>query len=187
MVSVLATAAVAATAAPGGAAAATEPFVRTCDTHVEGPVTAGEPSLRAAGRFGRLVFIGLDRRHRWQLRRGADGNLKIPVLIHEGAPITIRITPLGRTRARLDFDPGQWSSKGRRVADGDGQRAVRFDACPAQRPRFSDGKPLGPWTGYHGGFLVDRPGCARLTASARGMLTVRRRIALGVPIATCRA
>jgi hypothetical protein len=64
--------------------------------------------------------------------------------------------------------------------------AVRFHACPAQTRRFTDGKPLGPWTGYPGGFLVDHPGCARLTVTAPGMRTVRRRIALGVAVARCR-
>ena len=81
----------------------------------------------------------------------------------------------------------QWGREGRRVADGDGQRAVRFHACPADTRRFTDGNPLGPWTGYPGGFLVDRPGCARLTATAAGMRTVRRRVALGVAVSRCRA
>lgn len=100
--------------------------------------------------------------------------------------MTVRITPLGRTQARLDFNPAQWSRRGRRVAAGDGQRVVRFHACSADTRRFTDGKPLGPWTGYPGGFLIDRPGCATLTISARGAPTVRRRVALGVAVARCR-
>ena len=172
----------------GSAALAEAPFHRTCATHAEGPANGPEPPYSSRDvRFGRLIFIGLDRRHAWRLRRGADGTLKIPVVVREGAPVTVRITPLGRTRARLDFDMSQWRRTGRRVADGDGQRAVRFEACPADTRRFSDGRPLGPWTGYPGGFLVDRPGCARLTATAPGMRTVRRRIALGVAVARCRA
>ena len=162
-------------------------FDRTCVTRAEGPArAAGPPYSRADVRLGRLFFLRRDRRHRWQPRRGADGTLKIPVVVGEGEPVTVRITPLGRTRARLDFDMAQWRREGRRVADGDGQRAVRFHACSAATRRFTDGKALGRWTGYPGGFLVDRPGCARLTATAPAMRTVRRRIALGVAVSRCR-
>lgn len=172
--------------APAGSAPPA-PFDRTCITHAEGPPTSRMPPYHASDvQLGRVFFLGLGRRHRWQLRRGADGILKVPVMVGEGTPVTVTISPIGRTRARLDFDWDEWARSGRRVADGDGQRTVRFHACPATRPRFSDGKPLGPWTGYNGGFLVDRPGCARLTATARGMPTVRRRIALGVSPASCR-
>lgn len=169
------------------AGAATAPLDRTCATRAEGPAAgAGPPYGSHDVRFGRLFFLGLDRRHSWRQRRGADGTLKIPVVVSEGPPVTVRIMPLGRARARLDFDVAQWRREGRRVAGGDGQRAVRFHACPASTPRFTDGKPLGTWTGYPGGFLVDRPGCARLTVSAEGMRTVRRRVALGVAPARCR-
>lgn len=175
--------------APAAATSRPGHYQRTCDTHAEGPLTTAEPSLGPNDvRFGRLVFIGLDRRHRWQPPHpGSSGTLKIPVRIREGSPVTVRITPLGRTQARLDFNPERWSRRGRRVAAGDGQRVVRFHACPADTKRFSDGRPLGPWTGYPGGFLVDRPGCATLTVTTHGTPTVRRRIALGVAIAGCRA
>ncbi len=113
-----------------------------------------------------------------------DGTLKISVVVLSGAPVTVRITPLGRTRARLDFDMAQWRRDGRRVANGDGQRAVRFHACPPGTRRFTDGT-LDPWTGYPVGFLVGRPGCARLTVAAAGMRTVRRRVALGVAVSRC--
>ena len=172
----------------GTASAEAAPFDRTCATHAEGPAGgSGPPYGKGDVRFGRLYFLGLARRHSWRLRRGADGVLKIPVVLREGAPVTVRITPLGRARARLDFDVEQWRREGRRVAAGDGQRAVRFHACPASTPRFTDGQPLGPWTGYPGGFLVDRPGCARLTVNGAGMPTVRRRVALGVAPRRCRA
>lgn len=186
----MAGAAVAAVLALAPATATSRPghYQRTCDTHAEGPLTTAEPPVRAQDvRLHRLVFIGLDRRHRWQPPHpGSSGTLKIPVRIREGSPVTVRITPLGRTRARLDFNPERWSRRDRRVAAGDGQRVVRFHACPADTRRFTDGRPLGPWTGYPGGFLVDRPGCATLTVSARGTPTVRRRVALGVAVARCR-
>lgn len=179
---------VAAAVALSGMAAAGDdaPFDRTCATDA-GRMTPPGPPYRAGDvRLGRLYFLGLGRRHRWRLRRGADGTLKIPVVVGDGEPVTVRIMPLGRTRARLDFDMAQWAREGRRVADGDGQRAVRFHTCPAGTVRFTDGTPS-PWTGYPGGFLVDRPGCARLTVTAKGMRTVRRRIALGVAVSRCRA
>src|SRR5688500_10163276 len=94
--------AVAVALARGSASADAPPFDRTCATHAEGPAgNDGPPYGRGDVRFGRLYFIGLARRHNWRLRRGADGTLKIPVVLREGAPVTVRITPLGRTRARL--------------------------------------------------------------------------------------
>lgn len=167
-------------------AEADAPFDRTCATDAGRMRAPGPPYTSADARFGRLFFIGLDRRHRWRLRRGMDGTLKIPVVVLSGAPVTVRITPLGRTRARLDFNMAEWRRDGRRVANGDGQRAVRFHTCPPGTRRFTDGT-LNPWTGYPGGFLVDRPGCARLTVAAHGMRTVRRRVALGVAVSRCRA
>lgn len=186
-VPVLAIGAAIAAGSPGAPAAQRDaPFDRTCAGDA-GPMQApGPPYGSADVRLGRLFFIGLDRRHSWRLRRGADGTLKIPVVVRGGEPVTVRITPLDRTRARLDFDVAQWRREGRRVADGDGQRAVRFHACPPGTRRFTDGTP-NPWTGYPGGFLVDRPGCALLTASATGMRTVRRRVAVGVAVSRCRA
>lgn len=182
------TAVVAAAVAFSGTAAAGDgaPFDRTCATNAGRMTPPGPPYSSQDVRFGRLFFLGLDRHHRWRLRRGMDGTLKIPVVVGDGEPVTVRITPLGRTRARLDFDVAQWRREGRRVADGYGQRAVRFHTCPSGTVRFIDGTPS-PWTGYPGGFLVDRPGCARLTVTAKGMRTVRRRVALGVAVSRCRA
>ena len=183
MAPLLALAAILATAGSAASAPAA-PFDRRCITHAEGPPTSRTPPYHASDvRLGRVFFLGLGRRHRWQLRRGADGILKVPVMVGEVTPVTVTIAPIGRTRARLNFDVVEWGRAGRRVADGDGQRAVRFHACPANRPRFSDGKPLGPWTGYNGGFLVDRPGDAAGAPSDRARRVAGALPALNAPLA----
>ena len=154
------------------------PFARTCDTRAEGPrgpAFAPDPDRDVA--LGRVAFLGL------RDRRGTSGDppvAKVPVVIAAGAPVTVRITPLRRTRARLDFDVDAWRREGRA-----GQRAVRFVPCAPQTPRFTDGEPVGDHTFYPGGFLIRRKGCARLVARAPGEPAVRRRVALGVPPRRC--
>jgi hypothetical protein len=97
----------------------------------------------------------------------------------------VRLVELGRTRARLDFDRDDDRGQRRTVARGNGQRSVTFEPCPPDTPRFTDGRPIGNQTGYPGGVLVGRPGCARLVARAPGEDVVRRRVALGVPPRRC--
>jgi hypothetical protein len=94
--------------------------------------------------------------------------------------VTLRIVPLGRTRARLDYDRSAWRDPRRA-----GQRAIRFESCPPDTPRFDGSGPLGEITGYNGGFRVRQGGCARLVARSPGEPTVRRRVALGVPPRRC--
>jgi hypothetical protein len=183
---VLAATALAGAATTSSGAGQRQPFDRTCLTRAEGPGNSRTPPYsRQDVRFGPLFFIDLGREQQWRQTRGADGTLKIPVVLRTGPPVTVRIAPIGRTSARLDFDMSEWSRQGRHAAAGDGQRIVRFHACPRGTRRFTDHKPLGAWTFYPGGFLVDRPGCVRLTATGKGMRTVRRRVALGVPPSRC--
>ena len=163
-------------------------YTRTCSTHVEGPSTEPyEPDPRRDVVLGRVVFLGLGRFvPAPRLRKDTDPIAKVPVMVEAGTPVTVRIVPLRRTRARLDFDRREWRRRERRIATGAGQRSVRFDACPPETPRFIDGKPLGEQTGYNGGFLIARRGCARLVARAPGEEVVRRRVALGVRPRRCR-
>ncbi len=169
-------AALAAAALAGG-----DGFVRTCDTRVEGPPGRYEPRPRHDVITGRVLFLGLRDRI-----PPSHGVVKTPATVTTGEPVTVRIEPLGRTRARLDFDPREWQRERRSIARGDGQRVVVFEPCPPETPRFTDGEPVGDHTGYNGGFLIGRPGCARLIARAPGEATVRRRIALGVRPRRCR-
>jgi hypothetical protein len=143
---------------------------RTCATHAEGPDRI--PTF-VRGRdlmLGRLVVAG-----------GADGlqvenrRVKAGVLVRTGPPVTLRLSPLGATRAKLDYvHPETLSS------------AVRFRTCDPAAKRFSDGRTIGPWTPYPGGFRVSRRGCARLTATSQGRRIGSGVIALGVPVARCR-
>jgi hypothetical protein len=168
------------------AGTADEPFARTCATRVEGPGGPYEARPRHDVVLGRVTFIGLRDRIRLGTRARGDPGAKVPVVVAAGPPVTVRIRPLRRTRARLDFDPDEWRRPRRRIASGAGQRAVRFEPCPPDTPRFTDGRPLGDQTGFNGGFLVARAGCARLVARAPGEASVRRRVAIGVRPRRCR-
>jgi hypothetical protein len=162
-------------------AAGPPPFTRTCDTRAEGPQPDAGPGAGSV-RLGRLYFLSRGVRELPPGHRGSDPTVKLPVAIATGRPVTVRVPRAAR--ARLDFDH-EASARRRRVATGDGQRAVRFEACPPDTRRFSDGRPLGRWTFYPGGFLVARPGCVRVTARGPGMDTARARLALGVPRRRC--
>jgi hypothetical protein len=159
------------------------PFERTCATRAE-TSRADESPRAGAVRLGRLAFAahGVE-----QMARGVNGSdptVKLPVALRIGPPVTVRLRR--SARARLDFDNEESGSRRRRVASGDGQLAVRFEACPRGTRRFSDGRPHGRWTFYPGGFLVARAGCVSVTARGRGMRTARTRLALGVPLRRCR-
>jgi hypothetical protein len=156
---------------------------RTCSERVEPPRRDFVPSSRDVV-LGRVVFLELRGiNNRIGARpRDADMTMKVPVIVRAGAPVTVRIHERGRTSARLDFVRDGWNAPRRRVAEGAGQRAVRFVPCDPAQPAWTDGRPMGPWTGFNGGFLVARPGCAVLESGG-----VRRRVALAVPVRTCTA
>ena len=160
---------------------------RTCETRAEGPSEAPPFEADAARdvALGRVTFLGLKERIPLSRPRGGDTLAKRPVVVEAGAPVTVRIRPLRRTRARLDFDRSEWSDRRRRVAAGAGQRSVRFEPCPPGTKRFTDGRPLGDHTFYPGGFLIGRRGCVRLVARAPGEEVVRRLVALGVAPRRC--
>ena len=164
-------------------AAAAPAYDRTCGTRAEGPPPDYTPRATDTA-LGRVRFLARgERRLPQRPHDGSDPSVKLPVGVRTGRPVTVRVRPAGP--ARLDFDIESASRGPRRVADGDGQVAVRFHACPPDTRRFSDGRPLGPWTMYPGGFLVARPGCVRLTARGAGMRTRTATIALGVPRRRC--
>lgn len=172
---------------PRARAADEDVFTRTCATRAEGPNDhALEPRPGRDVVLGRAVVMGLRQTGPLYRPRRGDAIVKRPVLIRAGSDVTLRLRGLARTRARLDFDPGQWQVPERRIAAGQGQRAVRFESCPPGTQRFSDDGVVGEWTGYPGGFLVARRGCAILTATAPGEPAIRRRVALGVRESRCK-
>jgi hypothetical protein len=161
------------------AGAAAEPpaaeFDRVCETHAEGadPDDVALPDSRRDVVAGRISIVGAARLS--GRKPPSDGRawvLKQPVIIRAGAPVVIRVAKRDRAYVALQFDPDRF---GGRI----GQSSVRFHACPPDTKRFSDGKPLGEWTGYPGGLIVERRRCVTLEFLEEGKPTVRRRVGIG--------
>ena len=159
-------------------------FDRTCETRAEGgkPTDVAVPNPRTdviAGRatiiFARKRASGLpERRHPEQ---PAAWILKTPVIIRAGAPVVVRVAKRDRAYAALDFDQSRWSKRDRAAEDG--QSSVRFHACPPDTKRFVDGQPLGEWTGYPGGLIIERRRCVTLEFVEEGQPTIRQRVGFG--------
>ena len=159
-------------------------FSRVCETHAEGaePEDVALPNPRTdivAGRvsiaFARVAARRLsDRKPRYNRRAWI---LKTPVIIRAGSPVVVRVAERDRRYVALDFDVKRWGTRDR-VAE-DGQSSVRFHPCPPDTKRFSDGKPLGEWTGYPGGLIVERRRCVTFEFLEEGKPTVRRRLGIG--------
>ena len=159
-------------------------FDRVCKTHAEGaePQDVALPDRRrdvVAGRvsitFARVAARRLPRRKPPYNPRAWI--LKTPVIIRTGSPVVVRVAARDRPYIALDFDVERWR-EGHRTAQ-DGQSSVRFHACPPDTKRFSDGKPLGAWTGYAGGLIVERRRCVTFEFLEQGKPTVRRRVGFG--------
>ena len=99
------------------------------------------------------------------------------MIIRAGAPVVIRVAERDRRYVALEFDV-ESSGKRDRVAE-DGQSSVRFHACPPDTKRFTDGKPIGEWTGYPGGLIVERRRCVTFEILEAGRPTIRRRLGIG--------
>jgi hypothetical protein len=134
------------------------------------PVTAEErrEARRASIFLPRVRFWGL---RQWRTRpfdpgSGPDGGapiVKAGMSVRSPQSATVKVAPANRGWVALDYDRERWRGRARTVAHGDGQAAVRFIPCDPNTPRFSSpGRPVGGWTGWAGGLLVARPGCATL-------------------------
>jgi hypothetical protein len=155
---------------------------RSCPTHVEGP----KPGLvRHASDLSTrdVVFHGL---RGWETRRpspvrGGDAVVKAGIGVRAGRPVTVRIARGDRDAVALDYDIEAWRREDPpRVAAGDGQPAIRFRPCVPDTKRFSDGRPIGQWTGWNGGFIVAEPRCVTLEIRRAGAQRwTRRRAGLG--------
>lgn len=149
-------------------------FDRVCETHAEGadPDDIARPDSRRDVVAGRISIVGGNRLSaRKPPANGRTWVLKTPVIIRAGAPVVIRVAARDRPHVALDFDPDRFGERGR--------SSVRFHACPPDTKRFSDGKPLGEWTGYPGGLIVERRRCVTLEFLEAGQPTVRRRVGIG--------
>jgi hypothetical protein len=56
---------------------------------------------------------------------------------------------------------------------------VRVTPCPPDTRRFTDGRRLGRWTFYPGGFVVRAAGCYAIEVARRGKPFVSRRVGFG--------
>lgn len=159
-------------------------FDRVCETHAEGagPDAVALPDRRTDIVAGRVSFASA-RRTAGRLPRGKPSFnprawiLKMPVIIRAGSPVVVRIAERDRRYVALDFAVNRGDVRDR-VAE-DGQSSVRFHACPPDTKRFTDGKPIGEWTFYPGGLIVERRRCVTFEFLEQGKPTVRRRLGIG--------
>ena len=97
-------------------------------------------------------------------------SVKVGALVRAGRPVVLSV-------------PSQYVGRffTHYAMPGDGERVVRIEPCPALTPAFSYEGPVGPVTGFSGGFEVTRPGCYPLDVSVVGGRTYRVRLSLGRP------
>lgn len=159
-------------------------FDRVCTTRGEGrePDDIALPNPRTDIVAGRVSIASARVAARRLPRRKPPFNprawiLKTPVIIRAGSPVVVRVAERDRPYVALDFD-GERTGKRDRVAE-DGQSSVRFHPCPPDTQRFTDGKPLGEWTGYPGGLIVERRRCVTFEFLEDGKPTIRRRLGIG--------
>jgi hypothetical protein len=144
--------------------AATVPTV-DCATHVEGRALTAEEqraaqrlSIRAHG----ATFMGLRRAERVDFSgRRADQGYKAGLGVTAGAPMRIKVAVRDRSWLALGY------ARGAEALDA-GAPEVRFVPCAPDTPRFSDGGVVGEETGWSGGFVVRREGCATLLLRREG-------------------
>jgi hypothetical protein len=150
------------------------PPLRDCASRVEGgrplselPRPAGEVAV------GPLTFAGLGRvasRAGLEHQRDRRGyGIKAGVGVPAGVSATLSIGRRARGWAALTYAPRR----------PDGVAAVRLRACAADEPAFSYDGPVGPTTGFSGGFVVRHPGCVPLEVRVAGRPVVRARVPFG--------
>ncbi len=161
-----------------GRRCAKAPPLRGCADHVEG----GKPSDTAPTpgelAIGPLRFAGLAReasRRVFAVNRAGDVyRVKAGVGVPAGMRATLTIGRSARRWAALSYAPRVPGEPPREGA------AVRFQACAADHPAFSYDGPVGPITGFSGGFVLKRPGCLPLEVRVAGQPVVRARVPFGV-------
>ena len=146
-----------------------------CAQHVEGGRISARQrraALRQSVRVGGATFYGLRnaRRHDFS----ADQHVwKSGLGVRAGAPLRIKVAVRDRPWLAVDYD--------RTDTSGTGAPEVRVIPCSPDTPRFSDDGVVGEETGYAGGFVVQRNGCATLLVRREGASQWRRvRVGFGV-------
>ena len=181
------TVAVAPAAARLTAGPATAVRVVACAEHVEaaGPLPSNREIREARGTsivVGAITFWGLRRAQDRQFgasgARGDDG-WKAGVSVRGYRAVAVRVAARDQAWIALDYVQKPADRRPRYVADADS--AVRFMPCPRGTRSFTNGRLLGAETGWAGGFLVARPGCAKLLVRRAGTArSARIRIGFGV-------
>jgi hypothetical protein len=161
--------------------------VAGCPQHVEAPAGSVSAQERREALRASIVLPHLTL---WGARGAVDGRFgpgeghrdegwKSGASVRGYRAVTVRVARRDRVWVSLDYGEGPSP----RLAGGD--PVVRFEPCPPGTRRFSDGRPLGAETGWAGGFVVARPGCATLFVRRAGdRRSTRVRIGFGV---RCRA
>jgi hypothetical protein len=149
------------------------------------PLPIRPPQVRSGDvQVGPAIFFGLGKAATDQPISRANGlaAYKSGITVRAGAPVTVSIPRPYRRRVALDYGWGVWPRPGRgfpRSLD-QGRHRLVFRACSPRTPRFTDGEPIGPWTGWAGGFIVAGRGCAEIEVRVGGSpQTVRRHIGFG--------
>ena len=148
---------------------------RTCEQRIEaGGAPLAFPSPRS-GRVlaGPLAFSGLFPRTPARLgprRENGRFSLKAGALVRAGRPVVLSVP--GRYRGRLFLNYARSST---------GEPVVRIQPCEPSTRAFSYDGPVGPVTGFSGGFEVTSPGCYPLLVDVVGGRSYRVRVSLGRP------
>lgn len=154
------------------------PPLRDCASRGEGDGPQGVAPRPRDVVVGPIRFAGLRRvasRRELQLNRsGGVYGVKAGAILPAGVRATLSIGRAARGWAALDYAPRRPGEPPRYGS------AVRFQACAADAPAFSYDGPVGPVTGFPGGFRVKRAGCVPVEVRVAGRPTARARIPFGV-------
>ena len=148
----------------------------TCDQHVEGRAPTPEErraAVRQSVRAHGVTFWGLRnaRTHTFDGRRW-NRVYKAGLGVRAGKPMRIRVAARDRAWLKLDYD--------RTREPYVGSHELRAIPCAPDTPRFSDDGVVGNETGWAGGFIVERNGCATLLLRREGERRwTRVRVAFG--------
>jgi hypothetical protein len=155
--------------------------VRRCSARSEAP---GKTAIdrRRDIRIGPVVWFQL-RHAEGQIvaTRGRDLMAKVAIAVRAGKPVLVRIPRSARRDIALNYAADRDGNTPAVQHVADGQTLVRVEPCPPRTRRFSDGRQVGPWTTFSGGFVFKRRGCYPLEVARVGGRYVRKRVSLGKP------
>ena len=165
---------------PGGPPIATTDHadgVRPCRTRTEGSRTF-EFDKKHDIRIGRVIFFGLGGA-RASFAPARDYRIKSVIAVRAGKAVMLRIPPGARDEIALAYAANRDGSMPavRRVDDG--QSVVLLKPCSERTRRASDGRRIGRWTKFSGGFVFREVGCYPVEVSGSGKEWTRKMIAFG--------